>query len=94
MALSLPPLAISIKWRHLPTKIYHLSSAHSWGIVTFSPALFGVKWHHLLHGYHNFNFTPTPTGAGGVGFYLKDIFDYDLRPDLKLNLSLCEDIWF
>ena len=47
-----------------------------------------------LHGYHNFNFTPTPTGAGGVGFYLKDVFDYDLRPDLKLNLNLCEDIWF
>ena len=47
-----------------------------------------------LHGYHNFKFTPTPTGAGGVGFYLKDVFDYDLRPDLKLNLNLCEDIWF
>ena len=47
-----------------------------------------------LDGYHNFNFTPTPTGAGGVGFYLKDIFDYDLRPDLKLDLNLCEDIWF
>ena len=47
-----------------------------------------------LDGYHNFNFTPTPTGAGGVGFYLKDVFDYDLRPDLKLNLNLCEDIWF
>ena len=42
-----------------------------------------------LHGYHDFNFTPTPTGAGGVGFYLKDIFDYDLRPDLKLDLNLC-----
>ena len=47
-----------------------------------------------MHGYHNFQFTPTPTGAGGVGFYLKDVFDYDLRPDLKLNLNLCEDIWF
>ena len=46
-----------------------------------------------LNGYHNFHFTPTPTGAGGVGFYLKDTFDYDLRPDLKLNLNLCEDIW-
>ena len=45
-----------------------------------------------MHGYHNFQFTPTPTGAGGVGFYLKEVFDYDLRPDLKLNLNLCEDI--
>ena len=35
-----------------------------------------------LHGYHNFQFTPTLTGA------------FDLRPDLKLNLNLCEDIWF
>ena len=23
-----------------------------------------------LNGYHDFHFTPTPTGAGGVGFYL------------------------
>ena len=48
----------------------------------------------LLNGYHDFEFTPTPTGAGGVGFYLKEEFDYILRPDLNLNLTLCEDIWF
>ena len=47
-----------------------------------------------LNGYHDFNFTPTPTGAGGVGFYLKEMFDFILRPDLSLNLNLCEDIWF
>ena len=40
------------------------------------------------------SFTPTPTKAGGVGFYFKSSFDYDLLPDLKLNLHLCEDIWF
>ena len=47
-----------------------------------------------LNGYHDFKFTPTPTGAGGVGFFLKDEFDYDLRPNLKLNLDLCKNIWF
>ena len=47
-----------------------------------------------INGYHDFHFTPTPTKAGGVGFYLRSSFDYDLLPDLKLNLHLCEDIWF
>ena len=46
-----------------------------------------------LEGYHDFEFTPTPTGAGGVGFYLRETLDYVLCPDLKLNLNLCEDIW-
>ena len=44
-------------------------------------------------GYHDFQYTTTPTGAGGVGFFLKDSFDYELLPNLKLNLTLCEDIW-
>ena len=46
-----------------------------------------------LDGYHDFEFTPTPTGAGGVGFFLRNTLDYVLCPDLKLNLNLCEDIW-
>ena len=46
-----------------------------------------------LDGYHDFEFTPTPTGAGGVGFYLRETLDYVLCPDLKLNLNRCEDIW-
>ena len=27
-----------------------------------------------LNGYHDLNSTPTPTGAGLVGFYLKEVF--------------------
>ena len=46
-----------------------------------------------LDGYHDFEFSPTPTGAGGVGFYLRETLDYVLCPGLKLNLNLCEDIW-
>ena len=41
----------------------------------------------LLREYHDFQFTTTPTGAGGVGFFLKDSFDYELLPDLNLNLT-------
>ena len=44
-------------------------------------------------GYHDFEFTPSPTQAGGVGFFVKETLDYDLLPELKLNLDLCEDIW-
>ena len=44
-------------------------------------------------GYHDFEFTPSPTQAGGVGVFVKETLDYDLLPELKLNLDLCEDIW-
>ena len=44
-------------------------------------------------GYHDFEFTPSPAQAGGVGFFVKETLDYDLLPELKLNLDLCEDIW-
>ena len=44
-------------------------------------------------GYHDFQFTPSPTKAGGVGFFLKETFDFELIPNLKLNLNLCEDLW-
>lgn len=47
-----------------------------------------------LDSFHDFEFTPTPTGAGGVGFYLRETLDYSLCHDLKLNgLNFCEDIW-
>ena len=47
-----------------------------------------------LDGFHDFEFTPTPTGAGGVGFYLSETLNYVLCPDLKLKgMKLCEDIW-
>ena len=26
-------------------------------------------------------------------FFLKETLDFDLMPDLKMNLKLCEDIW-
>ena len=44
-------------------------------------------------GYHDFQFTPSPTKAGGVGFFLKETLDFELIPNLKLNLNLCEDLW-
>ena len=46
-----------------------------------------------FEGYHDFEFTPNTRKAGGVGFFLKETFDFDLIPDLKMNLRLCEDIW-
>ena len=44
-------------------------------------------------GYHDFQFTPSPTKAGGIGFFLKETLDFELIPSLKLNLNLCEDLW-
>ena len=38
-------------------------------------------------GYHDFQFTPSPTKAGGVGFFLKETLDFELIPNLKLNLN-------
>ena len=46
-----------------------------------------------FEGYHDFEFTPNTRKAGGVGFFLKETFDFELIPDLKMNLRLCEDIW-
>ena len=46
-----------------------------------------------MEGYHNFEFSPTPTAAVGVVFFLKESLDFDLLPSLKLNLNLCEDLW-
>ena len=42
---------------------------------------------------HDFQFAPSPTKAGGVGFFLKETLDFELIPNLKLNLTLCEDLW-
>ena len=38
-----------------------------------------------IAGYNEFEFEPTGTSHGGVGFYIKNGLDYVVRNDLKLN---------
>ena len=38
-----------------------------------------------ISGYREFEFEPTGTTHGGVGFYIKNNLDYFIRPDLILN---------
>ena len=48
--------------------------------------------HVALNGY-NFERTDTPTNKGGVGVYVTDQLDYDIKDDLRLNVDNCEDLW-
>ena len=45
-----------------------------------------------LSGY-DFEGCPTPTDAGGVGIYIRDDFDYDIREDMNVNVEDCEEKW-
>ena len=35
----------------------------------------------------------TPTRFGGVGFYINDNFEYEIRDDIGLNCDNCESLW-
>ena len=45
-----------------------------------------------LKGY-KFERNDTPTNKGGVGVYVSDQLDYDIKDDLRLNIDNCEDLW-
>lgn len=42
---------------------------------------------------YNFIHGDSLTNAGGVGLYIKNTLKYNLRSDLNLSLSSCEDMW-
>ena len=46
-----------------------------------------------LDGY-NFEHTPTKTDFGGVGIFIKDYIDYDIRPDLSQSLDTVSESIF
>ena len=46
-----------------------------------------------LNGYHKLEREDSPTCKGGVGVYVTEQLDYELRDDLKLKVDDCEDIW-
>ena len=45
-----------------------------------------------IEGY-NFEYVNSSTSCGGVGIFISNLFTYNVRPDLSLNLNDCEDIW-
>ena len=45
-----------------------------------------------LQGYE-FVSCDSPTAAGGVGIYIREDLNYDVRDDLKLDVESCEDKW-
>ena len=45
-----------------------------------------------IEGYQ-FEGCPTKTEAGGAGMFISNVIDYDLREDLSINHTNCEDIW-
>ena len=46
-----------------------------------------------LDGYHKLERTDSLTCKGGVGVYVTDQLNYELRDDLKLKVENCEDNW-
>ena len=46
-----------------------------------------------LDGY-NFEQTPTKTDFGGVGIFIKNYIDYDVRPDLSQSLDTVSESVF
>ena len=45
-----------------------------------------------LKGYH-FESCHSPTSAGGVGIYIRNALQYNVRDDLNLDVENCEDKW-
>ena len=45
-----------------------------------------------LPGYE-FKNCDSPTSAGGVGIYIRENLNFDVRDDLKLDIDNCEDKW-
>ena len=43
--------------------------------------------------HYDFVHRDTPTHFGGVGFYINDDVEYEVRNDLALNCQDCEDLW-
>ena len=45
-----------------------------------------------LQGYE-FKGCPSETAAGGVGIYVNEDFNFNVREDLQLHAEFCEDMW-
>lgn len=43
--------------------------------------------------HYEFVHRDTPTHFGGVGFYIKEEIEYEVRDDLAINCFDCEDLW-
>ena len=48
--------------------------------------------HTILPGY-KFEGMCSETDAGGVGVYINNVYSYDVRDDLCINVDKCEEIW-
>ena len=57
----------------------------------------GLKEHvdseHVAISGYKFERNDTKTNKGGVGVYIRDHLDYDIKDDLRLKVDNCEDLW-
>ena len=58
----------------------------------YTPLIDGDSYLVKLPGYE-FKNCDSPTAAGGVGIYIRENLNFDVRDDLKLDIDNCEDKW-